>query len=125
MTEGGKMAMRLLLAAAGLIGAIGVAAAAGGSHGGESRNLGAIASICLAHGPALLALASLAGRGRLFLFAGLLLAGGTLVFIADLGLREWQGQGLFAGAAPLGGLAMILGWLGVVLGAWASRLVKN
>jgi len=125
MTEGGKMAMRLLLAAAGLIGAIGVAAAAGGSHGGESRNLGAIASICLAHGPALLALAILAGRGRLFLFAGLLLAGGTLVFIADLGLREWQGQGLFAGAAPLGGLAMILGWLGVVLGAWASRLVKN
>ncbi|ODT83658.1 MAG: hypothetical protein ABS76_01695 [Pelagibacterium sp. SCN 64-44] len=119
------MAMRLLLAIAGLVGAIGVAAAAGGSHGAESRNLGAIASICLAHGPALLALAILVERGRLFLLAGLLLAGGTLVFAGDLGLREWQGQGLFPGAAPLGGLGMILGWLSVVLAAWASRLVKN
>ena len=125
MSEGERMAMRLLLAAAGLIGAVGVAAAAGGSHSGESRNLGAIASICLAHGPALLALAILAGRGRLFLLAGLLLAGGTLVFAGDLGLREWRGQGLFTGAAPLAGLAMILGWLSVVLAAWASRLAKN
>lgn len=125
MSEGERMAMRLLLAIAGLVGAIGVAAAAGGSHGAESRNLGAIASICLAHGPALLALAILVERGRLFLLAGLLLAGGTLVFAGDLGLREWQGQGLFPGAAPLGGLGMILGWLSVVLAAWASRLVKN
>lgn len=125
MAEGNTMALRILLTAAGLIGAIGVAAAAGGSHSGESRNLGAIASICLAHGPALLGLAILAGRGRLFALAGLVLAVGTLVFAADLGLREFAGQGLFPGAAPLGGLGMLLGWLGVVLAAWVNRPEKN
>jgi uncharacterized membrane protein YgdD (TMEM256/DUF423 family) len=45
------------------------------------------------------------------LLAAALLALGTLVFVADLGMREWQGHGLFAGAAPLGGLGMIAGWL--------------
>ncbi|MDP3401654.1 MAG: hypothetical protein Q8R97_11075, partial [Brevundimonas sp.] len=61
--SGDRGVMGMVLAAAGLIGAVGVASAAASSHGGESRNLAAIAMICLAHGPALLALA-LAGRGR-------------------------------------------------------------
>lgn len=105
----------LLVVAAGLTGAVGVMAAAAASHGGESRNLGAIAMICLAHGPALLAL-GLAGRGRVLLGSGVLLALGMLAFAGDLGTREWLGHGLFPAAAPLGGGAMILGWLGVVLG---------
>jgi uncharacterized membrane protein YgdD (TMEM256/DUF423 family) len=109
------MARRLILAAAGLIGAMGVMAAAASAHG-ESRNLGAIATIGLAHGPALLALA-LAGRGRVLGIASLLLAIGTIVFAGDLGLREWLGQGLFPGAAPLGGVGMIGGWLAVVVAA--------
>ncbi|MDB5623076.1 MAG: hypothetical protein JWR39_1639 [Devosia sp.] len=107
---------RLLLAAAGLVGAVGVAAAAGASHGGGSRNIGAIASVCLAHGPALMALA-LAGRGRVLGIAGTLLAVGTVLFVLDLGLREWLGQGAFPGAAPLGGMGMIGGWLAICLGA--------
>ena len=105
---------RLLLVAAGLIGAIGVIAAAAASHT-ESRNLGSVASICLAHGPALLAL-GLAGRGRVLLGGGLVLAVGTALFAGDLGMREWLGHGLFPGAAPLAGGAMIVGWLGVALG---------
>ena len=105
---------RLIIMAGGLAGAIGVMAAAGASHG-ESRNLSAIASICLAHGPTLMVLGLLA-RGKLLSWAGTLLAGGTLVFAADLGAREWLGQGLFTGAAPLGGLAMIVGWFLVALG---------
>ena len=106
---------RITLVAAGLIGAVGVMAAAGASHGGESRNLAAIAAICLAHGPALLAL-GLMGRGRVLTAAGLVLALGTAIFAGDLGMREWLGNGLFAGAAPSGGGAMILGWLGIALG---------
>lgn len=105
---------RLLLFCAGLVGATGVAAAAAASHG-ESRNLTAIATVFLAHAPTLLALALL-GRGRLLLGAGGVLAVGTAIFGADLALREWVGHALFAGAAPLGGGAMILGWLGLVLG---------
>ena len=107
---------RWVLAAAGLIGASGVMAAAAASHAGESRNLGAIAAIGLAHGPALLALA-LAGRGRVLAIAAVLLALGTAVFVGDLGMREWVSRGLFPGAAPLGGAAMIGGWLAIALAA--------
>ena len=104
---------KVLLVLAGLIGASGVAAAAGASHG-ESRNLSAMAMIFLAHAPVLVALA-LHGRGRAILVAASVLAVGTLVFGGDLALRQWLGHGLFPGAAPLGGGAMILGWLGLSL----------
>lgn len=114
---------RLTLAAAGLIGAVGVMAAAAASHEG-SRNLGAIATIALSHGPALLALA-LMGRGRVLNLAAAFLVGGTLMFAADLVVREWQGHGLFPGAAPLGGAAMIGGWLLIGLGAWFFGRHKN
>lgn len=127
MADRNDVAARALLASAGLIGAIGVMAAAASSHGGESRNLGAIATICLAHGPALLAIA-LAGRGRLLGVAAALLAVGTMVFAGDLGVREWLGHGLFPGAAPIGGVGMIGGWLAIVVAGLfgnAGRTVTN
>lgn len=107
---GDRDTMRLVLAVAGLIGAAGVASAAAASHAGESRNLSAIAAICLSHGPALLAL-GLVGQGRLLGVASVLLAAGTMIFAGDLGMREWVGHGLFPGAAPIGGVGMIGGWL--------------
>lgn len=120
MTDHNAVLPRLILAAAGIIGAIGVMAAASASHSEPSRNLAAIAAIGLAHGPALLAL-GLAGRGRVQHAAAMLLALGTLVFMGDLGMREWQGHGLFSGAAPLGGLGMIAGWLTLALAALLWR----
>lgn len=123
MTEKISLLSRLLLGAAGLIGAIGVMAAATASHSEPSRNLAAIAAIGLTHGPALVAL-GLAGRGRMAGAAGMLLAAGTALFMVDLGVREWLGQGLFPGAAPLGGMVMIAGWLAVALAGltgWRGR----
>ena len=105
---------RIMVALAGVVGAIGVASAAMASHGEDPRNLAAISAICLAHGPALLAL-GLAGRGRYLFAAGGLLALGTVLFVADLLARQGWGQGLFPGAAPLGGGAMLLGWAGIAL----------
>ena len=112
---------RLTIAAGGLAGAVGVMAAASASHMGESRNLAAIAAIGLAHGPALLALGLAAPPMRLFRIAAALLAIGTLVFAADLGMREWQGTSLFPGAAPLGGAGMIGGWFFVILAGLLAR----
>lgn len=120
MTQDRKLFPRLILAAAGLVGAIGVMAAASASHGEPSRNLGAIAAIGLAHGPALLAL-GLVGRGKMLEIAAALLALGTLIFGGDLALREWLGHGLFPGAAPLGGIGMIGGWLTICLAALFRR----
>lgn len=102
---------RMLLVLAGLICAAGVAAAAGGSHGG-SRNLSAMAMMFLAHAPVLVAVA-LAGRAKMLEVTALALACGTILFGADLATRELLGQGAFPGAAPLGGGIMILSWIGL------------
>ena len=122
MTGSGDMTGRMTLVAAGLVGAAGVMSAAAASHGGETRNLSAIATICLAQGPALLAL-GLAGKGRLLQLAAALLAIGTMVFAGDLAMREWLGHALFPGAAPLGGMGMIGGWLVIVVAGfvWSRR----
>ena len=120
MASDRAMIWRVILASAGLVGAVGVASAAAASHAGESRNLGSIAMICLAHAPALLAL-GLAGQGRLLAIAAGVLGLGTLFFAADLGVREWLGHGLFAGAAPLGGIGMIGGWLLLCAAAFLRR----
>ena len=122
MADNRDVLERVTLAIAGLIGATGVASAAAASHMGESRNLAAIAAICLAHGPALLAL-GLAGRGRLLTVAAVLLGLGTVIFVGDLAVREWLGHGAFPGAAPLGGVGMIGGWLMIVFAAlvWRRR----
>ncbi len=110
---------RLLLICAGLVGAVGVASAAAASHQAEARNMIALAAICLSHGPALLAI-GLAGATRPVRMAGVLMAIGTIIFGADIALRQWGGHALFPGAAPFGGGAMILSWLGLALcGAFA------
>lgn len=114
-----RLLPRHLLVLAGLMGAVGVAAAAAASHG-ESRNLSALATMFLAHAPVLVAV-GLFAQGRLLVGAGLVLAAGTLLFGSDLAMREFAGQGLFAGAAPLGGGLMLLGWLGVAVAGFDGK----
>lgn len=118
-----ELLWKAALIAAGFIGAAGVAAAAAASHAGQSRNLTAIAAICLAHGPALAAIGLSRVRTIPLGLAAALLILGTVVFTSDLGTREWTGHGLFPGAAPLGGVGMIGGWL--CLGAAGFRLRES
>jgi uncharacterized membrane protein YgdD (TMEM256/DUF423 family) len=103
---------------AGLFGVAGVALAALAAHGGGEANLAASASaMCLAHAPALLALALGNTRLRTAWLAGLLIIVGTLLFAGDLVTLRFFGSGLFPYAAPTGGWAMMLGWLAVAAGA--------
>src|SRR5690606_5150718 len=97
--------------------AAGVASAAGASHGEAGRLLGSISTIALAHAPVLLVLGLLSPKGRMLRGAAPVPAAGTLPFRPDLAARQWLGQGLFAGAAPIGGGLMVLGWLGVAAAA--------
>ncbi|MBX4910665.1 MULTISPECIES: DUF423 domain-containing protein [Rhizobium] len=103
---------------AGLFGAVGVALAALAAHGGGEANLAASASaMCLAHAPALLALALGIARLKTAGLAGFLMIVGTLFFAGDLVSLRFSGAGLFPYAAPTGGWAMMLGWLAVAAGA--------
>jgi uncharacterized membrane protein YgdD (TMEM256/DUF423 family) len=112
---------RLMLAAAGILGASGIAAAAGASHGADAPLLNALALIALSQAPAILALALLAGHGRLLKASTALIALGAMLFAADLAARHFLGTRLFPLSAPLAGLAMIAGWLVLVAAGIAGR----
>ncbi|PSM17049.1 MULTISPECIES: DUF423 domain-containing protein [Nitratireductor] len=104
-------AARLLILAAGLIGAAGVALSAVAAHAGGG-NVATAAQFLLFHAPALLTLGLLSCE-RLAHAAGLVLLAGVLLFAGDLLMRHFADTRLFAMAAPAGGTLMILGWLGV------------
>ena len=110
----------LILVLSGVLGAGGVALAAAASHGGDTHFLGSASTMCLAHAPALLALHAGFDRIRTAAIAGLLLGLGTLLFGLDLVVRHYGMASLFPLAAPTGGLAMIIGWAAIVLGAFLS-----
>jgi uncharacterized membrane protein YgdD (TMEM256/DUF423 family) len=108
---------RILLLVAGLLGAAGVAAAAGASHAGDTHILGALALIALTQAPALLALALYGGGSRILRTGAALIALGAVLFSADLAARHFLGDRLFPMSAPFGGIAMIAGWLALAAAA--------
>lgn len=110
---------RPLLLVATLFGAAGVALAALGSHTADA-NIAIAASFLQLHAAALVAL-SLLPASRLFRIGPWVLAVGTLLFAGDLVARSQLGAALFPMAAPLGGGAMIVGWLLIAAGALFTR----
>jgi uncharacterized membrane protein YgdD (TMEM256/DUF423 family) len=107
---------RPLMTLAALAGALGVAAAARGQHGNEA-DLSIAANMLLLHAPVLLVLSLVAGR-RVLQIAAYVLVVGLVLFAGDLAMRAELGHALFPLAAPLGGIGLILGWVGVAVGAW-------
>lgn len=108
-----------LLVMSGLFGCAGVALAAAASHaGGDTHLLASASAMCLAHAPALLALHLGYRSLRTAPLGGLMMALGTLLFTADLLALYARGAGLFPMAAPIGGFAMMGGWLVVAAGAF-------
>ena len=116
----------LLLLLSGIFGCAGVALAAASAHaGGDVHLLASASAMCLAHAPALLALYigyRAIGTAPL---AGPLMGLGTLLFTADLLMLYARGAGLFPMAAPIGGFAMMGGWLVVALGAFVRRSAET
>lgn len=110
---------RLLVLAAGLCGAAGVALSAVAAHAGGAH-VATAASFLLMHAPALL-VAGLLGRGSVLHSGCLVLLVGVVLFSGDLLARDFLGARLFPFAAPLGGLLMIGGWLTMAVSAFAGR----
>ena len=107
--------MNPLVAAAALSGALAVAAGAFGAHGAEGKAaewLRTGAEYQLVHVLAALFAAASGARGPGWLFVGgALVFAGTLYLMA-LGLPRWLGA-----VTPLGGAALIAGWLWLAWGA--------
>jgi uncharacterized membrane protein YgdD (TMEM256/DUF423 family) len=109
---------RSLVLAGGLCGVAGVALSAVAAHAGGG-NIETAASFLLMHAPAFLAI-GLLGAGWILRIGGFVLLLGLLLFTGDLVMRHYLGARAFPMAAPIGGGAMILGWLIVALSAFAS-----
>ena len=103
----------LLMLLAGLLGACGVGAAAAAAHGGFSPNLMTAATFMLLHAAPVLAIGLCRGGSRLWLACASLLVLGAFLFGGELSVGALTGARPLPLAAPTGGWAMILGWLGV------------
>ncbi|HWK64963.1 MAG TPA: DUF423 domain-containing protein [Rhizobiaceae bacterium] len=103
------IADRILILAGGLAGAAGVGLSAAAAHAGGG-NVGTAASFLLMHAPVLVASGHLKANAVLRT-GSLVVLVGLLLFCGDLLLRAYAGTRLFPMAAPIGGTAMILGWL--------------
>jgi uncharacterized membrane protein YgdD (TMEM256/DUF423 family) len=114
---------RIFLAIAGAAGAISVAVDAAATHllAGDDYRLGLAATASrygLIHAAALLALALLIERSGFWLCAaGWCFVIGLVLFCGSLDLLAAGAPHIVAHAAPWGGTAFILGWLGVLVAA--------
>jgi uncharacterized membrane protein YgdD (TMEM256/DUF423 family) len=112
-----RYARLLILLLSGIFGCAGVALSAAAAHaGGDTHLLASASTMCLAHAPALLALYAVFRQLRVAGAAGVLMGVGTLLFVGDVLTVYFTGHSLFPMAAPIGGFAMMSGWLVVALG---------
>jgi uncharacterized membrane protein YgdD (TMEM256/DUF423 family) len=122
------MALTILLALAGLMGAGGIALAAAAAHLTPGTGLDSATYMLLFHAVAVLGGAALVQQGALWRpLAIIVLAAwvlGAALFSGDIALRALAGHRLFAMAAPAGGIILIAAWLGLVAAAIAPR-VRN
>ena len=120
------MALTILIAFAGLMGAGGIILAAAGAHGAPNAGLESAAYMLLFHAAALLGGAALVQHGLLWrpLMLVVLIAWivGALLFSGDIALRAFAGHRLFAFAAPAGGIILIAAWLALAAAAIGALL---
>ena len=115
------MALTILIALAGLMGAGGVILAAAAAHAAPNVGLDSAAYMLLFHAAALLGGAALAQQGLLWrpLALAVLIAWvvGASLFAGDVALRAFAGHRLFPFAAPTGGMILIAAWLALIVAA--------
>ena len=118
------MALTILIALAGVMGAAGIILAAAGAHVAPGSGLDSAAYMLLFHAAAVLGGAALAQQGVLWrplalaVLAGFVL--GPALFSGDIALRAFTAHRLFPFAAPTGGFILIAAWLGLVAAALAG-----
>jgi uncharacterized membrane protein YgdD (TMEM256/DUF423 family) len=118
------MAMPILIALAGLMGASGIVLAAAGAHVAPGSRLDSAAYMLLFHATSVLGGAALVQQGVLWRpLAIVVLAAwvlGAVLFSGDIALRAFTGHRLFPFAAPSGGFILIAAWLALAAAAVAA-----
>lgn len=117
---------RMILGAAGLLGAAGVALGAASAHvgGGDFARLAAL--FLLIHAAALPGvLAVPVGRSSSRNVAASLIAIGVALFSGDLAVLGFTGHTPLAGLAPTGGIMLIVGWLALTGAALMDGWVEQ
>jgi len=124
----------LWLIVAGFFGATAVGAGAYGWHSLDDND--SIRQIFMMgvdyqmwHALALIAVSWLVAQpqfkaSKLPLFAGIAFSLGIVLFSGTLYLFALIGYVLIEGAAPLGGILMMVGWLALIVCGWQSRTAK-
>jgi uncharacterized membrane protein YgdD (TMEM256/DUF423 family) len=122
------LALTILIALAGLIGAAGVILAAAGAHAAPHAGLDSAAYLLLFHAAAVLGGAALTQQGLLWrpLALAVLIAwiAGAALFSGDVALRAFAGHRLFAMAAPTGGVILIAAWVGLFAAAIGALIQR-
>jgi uncharacterized membrane protein YgdD (TMEM256/DUF423 family) len=115
------MALTILIALAGVMGAAGIVLAAASAHVAPGAGLDSAAYMLLFHAAAVLGGAALIQQGALWRpLAIYVLAGwvaGAVLFSGDIAFRAFAAHRLFPFAAPAGGFILIAAWLGLAIAA--------
>ncbi|MBL8571791.1 MAG: DUF423 domain-containing protein [Phreatobacter sp.] len=108
-------ATRLLLFAAGLIGAAGIGLAAMATHAYAGTSLPVAATMLSLHAPAIIAVAAARKASLIHDLCGRVaawgLVSGVVMFSGDIAMRTFSGMPLFPMAAPAGGTLLIAAWI--------------
>jgi uncharacterized membrane protein YgdD (TMEM256/DUF423 family) len=112
--------LRFLAAAGAIAAAFGIALMAYAAHAfPDDSRLGTAAQFLFVQGPAVMAATGLIAAGlasrRFGPWCLVVVLAGLMLFSGDLGLKGARAGQLFSMAAPIGGMAMIGGWLGFAL----------
>lgn len=118
-------ATKLHLAVACLFGVLGIALLAAATHATGAKTTEIAGQMLMFHAPALIAATAARKAGLLHdvvaRIALLVLITGVALFAGDLALRGLATTRLFPMASPIGGFAMMGGWLGLAASAIMAR----
>ncbi|HUI96613.1 MAG TPA: DUF423 domain-containing protein [Xanthobacteraceae bacterium] len=111
----------ILVALAGLMGAVGVVLLAAAAHAAPGAGLESAGQMLLFHAAAVVAATTAFYQGLLWRPLGIAAAigfvAGAALFSGDIAMRAFAGHRLFPFAAPSGGFILIASWLALAVAA--------
>lgn len=119
---------QVTLSIAGLVGAAGVALAAAATHVPKLQGTDPAAYLLILHAAAATGIVAASmhfERRALFRVSTLLMLAGSVLFAASLVMLTTTGTRLFPMSAPIGGSAMIAGWIVLAIAALVGRPARH